>query len=640
MGTFPCGCASNKGAIQAEAKATKCRVILAPYHIHKLRSLRLVASPEDFDAAHGATAGHADADEFLVARGSEVGELQVGPHPSALPTGEDIPDCVRRTAEAFHGAKACAGHPLVVEGGLPGGQAGMARVVEDVLGLECAEDRLRTIERGVGKLDPVGAWKGECGGGFNSAEDEALEICGPPQIGGTGAYEVDAITFAPFKGGKAGAPPGARIPIEPGLIAPGFFGPEGRIADIGWVPVVEIGVGGQAEGRGGTCAQLQVTGCPPSDSGAGGELVLEVPVDFIAEANREGEALEGSHVEGGIDSATGAAVDAEIVTRDVVAEDFGAVVELGGMAEVFAATQLALVGFDDMAVGEVLRAVAIEDEEVGAATVGEGGFGLAADGLANAGEPVFGALPGVEVSVELLCSEGAVVVGEVDGGAAPVGGGCEGEIAEVAIGEEAGGEVAGGGEVLGERATDIGDGSALLLGSPIAESGAEADFGFLGWGRDEVDDAGGGIGAVEGGTGPLEDLDAGEGIDGDGYIHVEVGGLGAVDAESVPEDECLAEGSAADGDAALDGAGCAFAEVDGGVEVEEVGEGGCGCSEFAGGDDADGAFGLFEGVFVVGAGYASDGGGGGWRCGWRGLREEDRDFEQRGGQGVHVRGWP
>ena len=72
-----------------------------------------------------------------------------------------------------------------------------------------------------------------------------------------------------------------------------------------------------------------------------------------------------------------------------------------------------------MAIGEDLGAVAVEDEEIGMAAVGEGEFGLFTEALAEAGEPGFGAFPGVEVAVELFAAEGAIVVGEVDFGAFP-----------------------------------------------------------------------------------------------------------------------------------------------------------------------------------------------------------------------------
>jgi hypothetical protein len=74
-----------------------------------------------------------------------------------------------------------------------------------------------------------------------------------------------------------------------------------------------------------------------------------------------------------------------------------------------------LIAFDGVPVGEKIRAVAIEDEQVGVATEGEGGFGILAERLANGAKPSPGTLPGVVGAVELLGAEGAVIVGEGDG---------------------------------------------------------------------------------------------------------------------------------------------------------------------------------------------------------------------------------
>ena len=45
----------------------------------------------------------------------------------------------------------------------------------------------------------------------------------------------------------------------------------------------------------------------------------------------------------------------------------------------------------------------------------------------------------------------------------------------------------------------------------------------------------------------MEDVDAGDGVEGDGDVEVEVAGLGVVDAEAVEEDEGLLKGGAAEG---------------------------------------------------------------------------------------------
>src|ERR1700679_2812409 len=80
-------------------------------------------------------------------------------------------------------------------------------------------------------------------------------------------------------------------------------------------------------------------------------------------------------------------------------------------------------------------------------------------------------------------------------------------------------------------------------------------------------------GAVEGAARAVEDVDAGDGVEGDGDVEVEVAGLGGVDAEAVEEDEGLLEGGAAEGEVGLDAVGGAGLEVEGGVLAEEVDDG-------------------------------------------------------------------
>ena len=68
----------------------------------------------------------------------------------------------------------------------------------------------------------------------------------------------------------------------------------------------------------------------------------------------------------------------------------------------------------------------------------------------------------------------------------------------------------------------------------------------------------------------MEDVDAGDGVEGDGDIQIQVAGLGVVDAEAVEEDEGLLEGGAAKGEVGLDAVDGASLEVEGGVLTEEI----------------------------------------------------------------------
>lgn len=127
----------------------------------------------------------------------------------------------------------------------------------------------------------------------------------------------------------------------------------------------------------------------------------------------------------------------------------------------------------------------------------------------------------------------------------------------------------------------------------------EAGGGGLG---EEIDSAADGVGAVEGAAGSVEDVDAGDGVEGDGDIEVEVAGLGVVDAETVEEDEGLFEGGAAEGQVGLDAVCCARLKVEGGVLAEEVDDGVGDEGLVARGDEVDGAVAFGEGEGFEGGG--------------------------------------
>jgi hypothetical protein len=87
----------------------------------------------------------------------------------------------------------------------------------------------------------------------------------------------------------------------------------------------------------------------------------------------------------------------------------------------------------------------------------------------------------------------------------------------------------------------------------------------------------------------VEEVDAGDGVERDGNVEVQVAGFGIVDAEAVDENEGLLEGGAADGEVGLNAFGGAGLDVEGRVGAEEI-DGAVGADgEIAGEDDLDGA---------------------------------------------------
>ena len=115
----------------------------------------------------------------------------------------------------------------------------------------------------------------------------------------------------------------------------------------------------------------------------------------------------------------------------------------------------------------------------------------------------------------------------------------------------------------------------------------------------------------------MEDVDAGDGVEGDGDVEVEVAGLGVVDAETIEEDEGLLEGGAAEGQVGLDAIGGAGLQVEGGVLAEEVDDGVGDERLVAGVDEVDGAIAFGEGKGLEGGGDGDGlrGGDGFWRGG-------------------------
>ena len=117
-----------------------------------------------------------------------------------------------------------------------------------------------------------------------------------------------------------------------------------------------------------------------------------------------------------------ARVVAQIVADHRFVEALHAVVERGGRRHLLAAPQGELVAFVGVVIGEDLRLVAIEHEQVAVPAEGEARAGLLAERLLHAGEPGLGVFPRIEIAVELVGAEWVVHVGQVDGAVADAGG--------------------------------------------------------------------------------------------------------------------------------------------------------------------------------------------------------------------------
>ena len=220
--------------------------------------------------------------------------------------------------------------------------------------------------------------------------------------------------------------------------------------------------------------------------------------------------------------------------------------------------------------------VAEKDEEVRVAAVSQGNFVAASEILAHASKPGPRALPGIEVPVEMVGAERAIVVRQQNlrpaQGGGPVGHGGERNISVIAVGTEPGGEIAGKPELLAQPAGDEAKVATLLVDAKVSNRGAQADFGYPGRGRHEVDHAADGIGPVKRRTGAAQDFDALDGLQRHGNVHVVVAGLHVVRSPAVQEDEGLREGSAADGNIRLHAVRTALAEVNRRFQPQKINE--------------------------------------------------------------------
>ncbi len=116
----------------------------------------------------------------------------------------------------------------------------------------------------------------------------------------------------------------------------------------------------------------------------------------------------------------------------------------------------------------------------------------------------------------------------------------------------------------------------MLGGAIVAASGLGGQREAISRGRDcglrsdEVDSASDGVRAVKGRAGAVKDFDAGDRVERDRDIEVEMTGLGVVDAEAIKQKQGLLEGGAANGKVGLDAAGGAGLEVERRIEAEVI----------------------------------------------------------------------
>src|SRR6266545_4498630 len=116
--------------------------LLSPEHYH-------------FDAAYHGPSGHGDSQDFLVARGGEVGELEEGAEAAPRVRGVQVPDGVGVAGAAVEGSDSGAHKDASGEAAGPGGDGGVGRVVEDIFGEGAGQGVLGSAQGRVAEVDLV-----------------------------------------------------------------------------------------------------------------------------------------------------------------------------------------------------------------------------------------------------------------------------------------------------------------------------------------------------------------------------------------------------------------------------------------------------------------------------------------------------
>ena len=217
--------------------------------------------------------------------------------------------------------------------------------------------------------------------------------------------------------------------------------------------------------------------------------------------------------------------------------------QFGIGSEVVRAPHRALIAFVVVVIGVDVRPIANQHEEVAMAAVREACAGLLAERLPYAEEPRLGIFPGRVVAVELVGAEGVIHVGhgEVRGapGAGETGGGCQLQVAVIAIGDESRGKIAGERKLLRNGAEDAGQRPLLLIDAVIAHRRPQAQFRGCRRLGNHVDDAAHGIRAIHRGAGTVHHFDARHRIERHGDVHVVMAGLRIVQPQPVQQYESL-----------------------------------------------------------------------------------------------------
>src|SRR6185437_11918808 len=235
---------------------------------------------------------------------------------------------------------------------------------------------------------------------------------------GAVANVVDHIMLAPLKYGGRERNSG-ELPAYAGFVPPGLFRTEIGISDVSRIGIVKIGVGRQAVGVGQGCAQPQVLGdCVTSTYGRAEDGVARGK-RLLPAAEGKRETADGAGVQIQIGGAALARVPAQVIAVDAVAKELSAIEQAVVVAQPGALAHGRLPALGGVVVFVDRRLIAQQDKFVGMPAVGKLHIGVPTELLLGGRKPSFGALPGIEVSIELVGPERAVAQSEKQGAVAP-----------------------------------------------------------------------------------------------------------------------------------------------------------------------------------------------------------------------------
>src|SRR5581483_8672180 len=232
------------------------------------------------------------------------------------------------------------------------------------------------------------------------------------------------------------------------------------------------------------------------------ELSPHRPVHFFPGPKREGKPPPIANVKVQVSRQTPSSVIAQVVAGNGILKALSAIKQPCVFAQPFLAAKSCLVTLKGVMVCVHFRMLPDEHKQVGMLAKGERDLILFAQPLFEAAEPGTSALPGIEISIEVVGPERAIIVSQNQVARTETGGemgvGKVFEVAIIPVRKETRREITGKGQLFRQPIKYGGYGGALLVHTEIPKCRAGMNLGDFRRPGDEVDDATQGVGPVKG----------------------------------------------------------------------------------------------------------------------------------------------